>query len=275
MGSALEDYRFTDSYGRIWMVCTWLTEYNDTKMVTFSLPVPGGCIVMMRTDQTGNIDQGHIPDLKVFSDFIYVSYYGTFKDWREFLGMKDLLPSTFSTLDIHIRNNEVFRYQSKRLSLSYGPDILKISDYSDLRLDFGYFQDQGKTVWDITNIAIGEERYNQTGYTVSRKMKPPRELGDQYQSNWEDMVEQKFPYNRSAYYKDKVTIISTTHHQGSKSERGDIPFVSSLYTVAFIGQGNVGQKEMDAKLEAFMRNLVVYENTEDNANRTGNPQPKN
>jgi hypothetical protein len=275
IGSAFENYRFTDSYGRIWMVRTWLTEYNDTKIVTFSLPVPGGCIVMMRTDQTGNIDQGHIPDLKVFSDFIYVSYYGTFKDWREFLGMKDLLPSTFSTLDIHIRNNEVFRYQSKRLSLSYGPDILKISDYSDLRLDFGYFQDQGKTVWDITNIAIGEERYNQTGYTVSRKMKPQRELGDQYQSNWEDMVEQKFPYNRSAYYKDKVTIISTTHHQGSKSGRGDVPSVSSLYTVAFIGQGNVGQKEMDSKLGVFMRNLVVYENTEDSGKTTGNPPSKN
>ena len=269
MGSAFEDYRFTDSYGRIWIVRTWLIEYNDTKVVTFFLPVPDGCIVMMRTDETGNIDQGHIPDLKVLSDFIYVSYYGTFKDWQEFVRMKNLLPSIFSTLDISIKNNEVFRYQSKGLSLSYGPDILKISENSDLRLDFGYFQDQGKTVWDITNISIGQERYNQTGYTVSRKMKPPRELGDQYQSNWEDMVERKFPYNRSAYYKDKVTMISTTYHQGSKSGEEDAPSVSVLYAVGFMEQGNVGQKEMDAKLEAFMRNLVVYENTEDNANRAG------
>jgi len=259
MGSAFEDYRFTDSYRRIWLVRTWLIEYNDTKVVTFSLPVPGGCIVMMRTDDTGNIDQGHIPDLKVLSDFIYVSYYGTFKDWREFVRMKDLLPSIFSTLDIHIKNNEVFRYKSTRLSLSYGPDILKISENSDLRLDFGYFQDQGKTVWDITNISIGQERYNQTGYTVSRKMKPPKELGDQYQSNWKDMVERKFPYNGSAYYKDKVTMISTTYSQGSKSGKGDAPSVSVLYAVGFMEQGNVGQKQMDAKLEALMRNLVVYE----------------
>jgi serine protease Do len=275
MGSAFEDYRFTDSYGRIWIVRTWLIEYNDTKVVTFSLPVPGGCIVMMRTDDTGNIDQGHIPDLKVLSDFIYVSYYGTFKDWREFLRMKDLLPSIFSTLDIHIKNNEVFRYKSTRLSLSYGPDVLKIADNSDLRLDFGYFQDQGKTVWDVTNISIGQERYNQIGYTVSRKMKPPKELGDQYQSNWKDMVERKFPYNRSAYYKDKVTMISTTDHRGSQPGEEDVPSVSVLYAVGFMEQGNVGQKEMDAKLEAFMRNLVVYENTGDIRNKTENPQSKN
>jgi serine protease Do len=275
MGSAFEDYRFTDSYGRIWLVRTWLIEYNDTKVVTFSLPVPGGCIVMMRTDDTGNIDQGHIPDLKVLSDFIYVSYYGTFKDWREFLRMKDLLPSVFSTLDVHIKNNEAFRYKSTRLSLSYGPDVLKISDNSDLRLDFGYFQDRGKTVWDITNISIGQERYNQIGYTVSRKMKPPKELGDQYQSNWEDMIERKFPYNRSAYYKDKVTMISTTYYRGSKSGGEDAPSVSVLYAVGFMEQGNVGQKEMDAKLGAFMRNLVVHENTEEKGNPTENPQSRN
>jgi hypothetical protein len=185
--------------------------------------------------------------------------------------MKDLLPSIFSTLDIDIKNKEAFRYQSKRLSLSYGPDMLKISDNSDLRLDFGYFQNQGKTVWDITNISIGQERYNQTGYTVSRKMKPPRELGDQYQSNWKDMVERKFPYNRSAYYKDKVTIISTTNHEGRKSGEEDAPFVSVLYAVGFIEQGNVGQKEMDTKLEAFMSNLVVHENTEGIGNKTEKP----
>jgi hypothetical protein len=189
--------------------------------------------------------------------------------------MKDLLPSIFSTLDIRIKNNEVFQYQSKRLSLSYGPDILKISDNSDLRLDLGYFQDQGKTVWDITNISIAQERYNQTGYTVSRKMKPPKELGDQYQSNWKDMVERKFPYNRSAYYKDKVTMISTTYHRGSKAREGDPASVSVLYAAGFMEQGNVDQKKMEAKLEAFMRNLVVYENTEDSGNPTGTPLSKN
>ena len=275
MGSAFEDYRFTDSSGRIWMVRTWLIEYDDRKVVTFSLPVPGGCIVMMRTDQTGNVDQGDIPDLKVLSDFIYASYYGTFKEWQEFLSMKNLLPSIFSTLDIHIENNRIFRYKSGRLYLSYGPDIMKISDKSSFQLDFGYFEEKGKTVWDINGIMITEEKHNQIGYAVSRMMKPPKELGDQYESNWENMVERRFPFNGSAYYKDKVTIISTTYNRGSKSGKGEPPSGSVLYTVGFIKQGNVGQKEMGAKLEMFMRDLVVYENAEDNGNRTENPQPKN
>jgi serine protease Do len=274
MGRAFEDYRFTDSYGRVWMVHTWLIEYDDRKVVTFSLPVPGGCIVMMRTDQTGDVDQGDIPDLKVLSDFIYVSYYGSFNEWREFLSMRSLLPSVFSTLDIHIENNKIFTYKSARLSLSYGPDIMKISDKSSFQLDFGYFEEKGKAVWDVNGIMATEEKYNQIGYAVSRMIKPPKELGDQYQSNWENMVERKFPYNRSSYYKDKVTIISTTYNRGSQAAKKEEASGSVLYTVGFIKQGNVGQKEMEAKLEIFMRNLVIYENADDSGNRTESPQPK-
>ena len=275
MGGSFEDYRFTDSYGRIWMVRTWLIEYNDRKVVTFSLPVPGGCIVMMRTDQTGSADQGDIPDLKVLSDFIYVPYFGTFKEWREFLGVKDLLPSALSTVNIQMKNSEVFRYESRRLSFSYGPDIMKISNSSNLRLDFGYFQEQGRTVWDITEIGIAEDKYKQIGYTVSRTMKPPEKLGDEYQSSWENMVERRFPYNRSAYFKDKVTIISATYHRGSPLEKGDVSSISVLYTVGYVKEGNVDQKEMEGKLAMFMRNLVVYEKGKDNGPETGNPQPKN
>jgi hypothetical protein len=263
LGKAFEDYRFTDSYGRIWMVRTWLIEYNDRKVVTFSLPVPGGCIIMMRTDQTGSADQGDIPDLKVLSGFTYVSYFGTFKEWQEFLSMKSLLPSLFSTLDIQIENNKMFRYKSKRFSLSYGPEIMKISENSDLRLHFGYFQEQSRTVWDVTEIGIAEDKFNQIGYTVSRVMKPPKELGDEHQNHWENMVEDRFPYNRSAYHKDKVTIISTTYRRGGKLEKGDGPSRSVLYTVGFIKEGNIGQKEMESKLDLLMRNLVVYEEDEE------------
>ncbi len=275
MGRALENYRATDSYGRIWMVRTWLIEYNDTKVVTFSLPVPGGCVVMMRADQTGNVDQGDIPDLKVLSDFIYVSYYGSFEEWQEFLSMKTLLPSIFSTLDIRIENNKIFEFKSARLCLSCGPDIMKISDKSSFQLDFSYFKEKGRTVWDINGIVVAEGKYRQTGYAISRVMRPPKELGDQYQSNWENMVQREFPYDRTAYSKDKTTIISTTYDPTKDRPGGkEAPPGSILYSVGFIKQGNLPQKEMEAKLEMFMRHLVIYENTDGSNNTIESPQPK-
>ena len=274
MGPAFEDDRFTDFYGRIWMVRTWLVEYDDRKVVTFSLPVPGGCIVMMRTGRTGDVNREDIPELKVLSDFIYVSYYGTFKEWQELLSIKNLLPSIFSTLDIHIEKDKIFRYKSARLCLSYGPEVMKISDKSSFQLDFGYFRERDKTVWDIDEIITIEEKYNQVGYAVSRIMKPPKELGDQYQSNWENMVERKFPYDRSAYHKDKVTLISTTNSGGGQGAKKEAPVGSVLYTIGFIKEGNVSQKEMEAKLEMFMHHLTIYENTGESGKKTEDPVPK-
>src|SRR3990170_2063037 len=78
-GKAQEENTLTDAYGRKWLIRTWLKEYDDEKIVTFSLPVPSGYITMMREGQTGLVDNGFIPDMKALADFIYVSYYGTFK----------------------------------------------------------------------------------------------------------------------------------------------------------------------------------------------------
>jgi serine protease Do len=273
MGNAFEEYRFTDSYGRIWIVRTWLAEYNDRKVATLSLPVPGGYVIMMSTGETGSVDQELIPDMKALSDFVYVSYYGTFKDWQGFVSRKDLLPPQLANLDIQIKKGEGFRYASSRLSLSYGPDLMGISDDSDLRLDFSFFQEQGKTVWDVNRIVVNEEKYNQVGYTVSRKMKPPKELGDQYESHWGDMVKGRFPFNRSAYYEDKVTIIAATYVRDDKGEKKDGPPDTVLYTAGFMKEGRVDQKEMETKLNLFMRNLMVYENSEGDSRAAGSPRP--
>ncbi|HUL29759.1 MAG TPA: hypothetical protein VLZ03_04830, partial [Thermodesulfobacteriota bacterium] len=106
-------------------------------------------------------------------------------------------------------------------------------------------------------------------------MKPPKELGDQYQSNWENMVERKFPYDRSAYHKDKVTLISTTNSGGGQWAKKEATVGSVLYTIGFIKEGNVSQKEMEAKLEMFMRHLTIYEDSEENGDKTENPEWKN
>jgi serine protease Do len=259
MGNSFEDNKFTDFYGRIWMVRTWLSEYDDKKIVVFSLPVPDGFIVMLKSDATGKVDRELIPDLKALSDFIYVSYSGTFKAWREFLSMKKLLPPIFSTLDIRSENNQVLRFKSSRLYLSCSSDMMNISDESDLRLDFSYFPEQGKTVWDISRIWVGEDKHHDIGYTVFRNMKPSKELGDQYQSRWKDMTEQRFPYNRSAFYQDRTTIISAMYGRNSILPKEDKMSDSVMYGVSFAKQGIVDQKEMETKLEMFMRNLVIYE----------------
>ena len=257
LGKAQEDYLFPDSYGRKWTVRSWPVEYSDRKFITFSLPVPGGCVVMLRAGQTGTVNSGHIPDLKALTDFIYVSYYGTFKEWKEFLALKDLLPSVFLKIDIQIEDKKLFRFSSPRLKAFYGPELMSITDKSDLKLQFSYFKDKGAIVWDIDGIVIGDDKFNKIAYTIYRFAKPPKDLSDKLQSSWDDIVELKFPYNRSAYYKDEHTAIATVYPGKAGAHKGKSSSV--VYTVGYATSGKVEQKEMDAKLEGFLRNIKVYE----------------
>jgi hypothetical protein len=253
MGKAHDEYPFSDAYGRKWTIRTWKQEYNDRMLVVFSLPVPGGCVAMLRIDDTGSVYASHIPDLKTLADFAYLSYYGTFGEWKELIALKDLLPSAFSSIDLKIENDRTFSFMSRRFSASYGPELMHITDKSDLNVRFSYFLDKGKVVWDIDGIVIGDDKSNKISYSVFRNARPPRDLPDSFQSNWKDMEEQKFPFNRSAYYKDENTVINSVYRSGPEL----------YYTVGYLANGKMEQDQIEKKLEGFLKNLKVHEDAPD------------
>jgi len=257
-GKAQEENTLTDAYGRKWLIRTWLKEYDDEKIVTFSLPVPSGYITMMREGQTGLVDNGFIPDMKALADFIYVSYYGTFKHWQDFLQMKSLLPDSFSTINLSIDYNKRFNFTSKRLAFNYAPDVMKISEKSALQLSFTYFDDHGKVVWDIGNIWVGEDKSTGNGFAVARNIKPPKTMDDKYQSKWENIAKQNFPYNASAYYDDNATSLSTVYIN-KQPEKGEGKMGDILYTVSYWKDGKAEQDEMKAKIDQFIQNLTIHE----------------
>ncbi len=258
MGKAHEENRYTDSYGRKWTIRTWKQEYSDQVFAVFSMPVPGGSISMLRVDNTGSVYDSHIPDLKALCDFIYLSYYGSFKEWKELLALQDLLPSAFSSLRIRIENGKTFTFNSKRFSASYGADLMNITDSSDLNLRFGYFKDGTKVVWDIGGIVAGEDKNNKNCFTVFRLAMPPRELPDSFQSNWKNAVQQKFPYDHAAYFKDGDTAISTVY-TGKAPRSGNAKL---YYTVGYLMNGKIEQEQMASKLDGFLKNLNVPEMTD-------------
>jgi hypothetical protein len=261
LGKAASEEPISDDFGRIWVIHTWLSEYNDTKVVTFTLPVPDGCVVVMRRAQADMAEIIDIPELKILVNFIYMSYQAAFKDWRAFLTMKDRLPLFFSAMHIEPGQNDVFRFQSPRLSFTYDSDVMKISETSHLLLGPGFIEDRGKTILDICRITVSEDRFDQTAYTLQRITKPPKELPDQYHSTWEKVKARKFPYNRSVYFKDKVTIIETTHEklQTSPKSSDGSSAADVIYTIGFTKPGSVDQKDMDAKLDAFLKTLTIDE----------------
>ena len=161
----------------------------------------------------------------------------------------DALPSVFSSIDLRSVYDRSSSFSSPRFTASYGADLMHITDKSDLNLRFSYYRDKGKVVWDIDGIVIGDDKSNNISYSVFRYAMPPKDLPDSFQSNWKNVEGQKFPYNRSAYYKEAYTVINSAQRIGP----------SLYYIESYSANGKAEQEQMEKKLDGFLRNLKVHE----------------
>ena len=220
------------------------------------LPVPDGFVGMIRIVSTGNFAD-HVRDMKALTSFIYVSYYGTLHQWREFLAMKNLLPGAFAGIHVSFDYGKDFRYQSRRIAFSYPSQLMKITPHSDLQLGFSYFRDHGKVVWDVAKVVAGEDKSTNTSFAVYRYVKPSRGMDDNYRSAWNDLVQSKYPFNRSIYFDNNVTIIGTGVTKGIKPDK--IAAAPVIYSAMYNADGTMNQKTAESKLDAFMSTVVVRE----------------
>ncbi len=256
MGKAREEYVHTDHYGRKWLVRLWNIDYSDEQVALFALPVPGGFKGMMRIVSTGQMP-GNVADLKVFTDFIYVSYYGTLAKWRDFLAQRDLLPQALSDLKIDFEYGKQFRYTSKRFTFSYGPDEMRITEQSDLKLRLSYFVENDKVVWDVTHVKMGDNKDNSIFFALTRNIQPSQQLDDKFKSEWGKIAQRQYPFNKTAFFVDNRTLIGDVYARNLASKLADSRL---LYTTFYSADGSLEQKDVEKKLVRFMDKLTVTEN---------------
>jgi len=256
VGKADSEAEHTDKYGRKWQVRTWSTGYDNSRMVSVSLPVPGGCVALLRGVPTGDT-YANILEMKALTDFIYVSYCGTLKMWREFLTLKQLLPPVFATMKIDFEYGRQFSYKSDRLAFSLDETDLKITENSDLHLSFGYFTEGERTVWDVKELSVGEDRNTVTNFKLTRYSRPPEALNDSEKSEWEKIAARKVPFNRTSYFEENSTKIATV--QTRSGVNGNTQQEAVLYRLGYRKEGSHGQQEMESALDAFVKKVTLYD----------------
>ncbi len=256
MGKATEEYTHTDRYGRKWLVRMWNIDYGDRQVALFALPVPGGFAGMLRIESAGQMSS-HLDDLKLLTDFACITYYGTLADWRDLLAQRDLLPQAFADIKIDFEYGKFFHYASKRVDFSYGPAEMHITEKSDLKLKFSYFQENGKIVWDVNQVIAGDSKDTSTFFTVVRYMKPAKQLDDKFQSNWEKISQRQHPFNKQAFFDNKRTLIGDIYTRDLAADK--LSTAPILYTAFYSADGNIEQKMVKTKLDHFMEKLKVTE----------------
>ncbi len=240
-GKPAEKFVYRDNYDRKWMVSTWYTQYDDTRIVTFTAPIPGGTFTMLSQTSTGS---DYMLDLKYITDFVHISYFGTFPEWKNFLKLKKDIPGIFKTIKFNYNNSRGAAYRSKRLYFKYDKSLQNISKDSVMALNFAYFRESGKIKWDINQIIIGEDKNNGTCFYVSKLLKPARGIDEAYINDWEKIGSTEYPFNKTPYSEDNTTIIKSVYKPGDKN-------ADYMYTMGYIYDGKQTDSAMKNKINTL------------------------
>jgi hypothetical protein len=252
LGTPLDNSRYTDAWQRHWQVWTWALPYMNAKLTAFALPVPDGYTLMLRL---GPAAQSHdqLIDLKAITDFIYVAYSGTLAQWQDYLKDTAMLPAAIRDTQLDIAPGQHFGYASPRLAFSYPSSVQKVATDNLLTLGFGYYDDHGKTVWDVGDVRVKLTAHDPDRINIERRVAPSMDLEDGYHNEWNKLLHGLHPYDGIAYSdSDEMRIASVV-----PPPAGAPPTV--LYTAFYGVQGTRPPEEMKAKLALLQKQLTVKE----------------
>jgi len=173
------------------------------------MPLPDGCVALLRLAPTGLV-HGHLEELKLLADLVYVSFYGTLDRWSAFLKLKHLLPAAFDELQVEIEMERELRYSSPRLRYVLTSHLQDITAKSTLALKFSFFPDGERVLWDVAGLSVAESEDREIYVDLLRRMKPPPDFPDDREKTWQAMVDRRRPFDSRMHPLERAYGISTT-----------------------------------------------------------------
>lgn len=131
-------------------------------------------------------------DLKKILDFIYIPYYGTLKQWNEFLRQENCLYGDFLETNLDFKPDGYFHLVASDVRIDLDAPPLEISEKSRLFLMHDFYHRGGKTIWGLRKVVFSEEKYDNY-FAVYGHIQPDSELPDSYKKNWQAVVQKGHP----------------------------------------------------------------------------------
>lgn len=182
----------TDNYNRTWLISKWIIEFSDVVIITYSLPTPEGSIILLQSVNSAYLESYQYSSDKMLN-FLDISFYGNYKEWKEYLSLKELIPPSLSEITINKSSNGI-EFRSKNLELISHNSIIKASDDTIITLDYDIFTSNGKIVWDIRRVVFSEIT-SDNFLLLYKSLRPDIKLRDFFHNEWSNTIATRHPFN--------------------------------------------------------------------------------
>ena len=211
-GEPVSTSTHTDRLGRQWIVAQWDVPWADVSVLAYELPLPQGIFIMSVYDDVCDIENGWNTDIPYLTDFCIPPYYGTVRDWNEYLSLpKSVYPRHKFLADAK------FSYSPDELVMKFGeidididPDLVYADDTDEDEFCLAYTYEREKksglkqTVSVIalsTNEGTNDYHYIQ----VLHVNQPPAGASKSTQDNYKKIKNRSMTFNGEPYTDGQIT----------------------------------------------------------------------
>jgi hypothetical protein len=249
-GAPSETGFFTDSLGRLWRTADWIISFDDRVVLMYILPLPDGPVVITTTQSSG---QGFVYkwDINKLCDHVHAAYSANFEEWNEFLKL-NFLPAFL--LDFNFswnRGTASIDFKLPDITLAAKNDVFPWSDMSELYLLPSHFKQDDEIKFGVTKLILNRNNRGKDYAVITRNLKPDSRLGTDYSDEWDDLLEEKFPFNAKP-------ALSAKDNNGSIGSvlKADIPSNDVRWTL-YMTLENPTEVELNEKFSRLQAGIDV------------------
>jgi serine protease Do len=255
LGAAQSDTVYVDPYGRRWQERVWAVPYMNFYLVALLLPTPDGYAGFVEYAPSAALHEA-LDRGRLVVGQVDISYTGTLAQWRSYLRRRALLPAGLS--DVKLEPTPKWTLRSRRFVSAVPPEVLSISDKSQLSLTMGFMKDGPKVSWEIKEAWWNRDDRKIAAVGVWRRERPPSSAKLELRNKFASMRDRRSPYDGeiSRETSEEYAVSRVLDVSGKKSGT-----VSSdlLYGLTLHLDGHPMRGDADRSLQALAAATQVLE----------------
>ncbi|GHV69456.1 serine protease [Spirochaetia bacterium] len=199
-GDPIDVSSYTDTLGRKWISARWLITYEDRIFIMYILPLPNGP-ALITTSQSSYLRYAYEWDIQKFCDHLWAAYTASFENWDEFINLKSSnlklqLPPFLENINFKWRQNDAaISFTAGSVSFDIGKTVFDWNNASELFLAPSHYMENDSLNFSVRKIILNRDPRGREFITMYKNIKPDPRLGTNAEENWQDIVQEKFPFN--------------------------------------------------------------------------------
>ncbi|MCL2230833.1 MAG: serine protease [Treponema sp.] len=246
--------RFRDALGRTWISVYWLIEFDDKVQIMYILPMPDGPVVMSSTQNSAFL-QDYQWDLKKLCDHLFAGYFASFSGWNEYFAMREFIPTFFENLRFQWNErSSSFAFSRGGITINADSNVFNWTNESEMFVSPIWYKRGNNLEFGIKNIVFNRDIRGRDYFLLFRNTQPDSRLGTNAMENWNDIINERFPFDGNA-------TVSARENTGSVGAilNTDRPGSDTIFSLYLSMESPQNEENISRRFAALREGVSVRE----------------